>query len=130
MTYTTTTVNDSAVIVDKASADLKDVRGLALKLTKNGVALAGAGEMAIGVGVVTNSDDVKTGDDVHVQVKKIGMVRAGAAFDKGAELGADASGMLVAATAGKAVVAIALQSASAKGELVSAQLVKYVKATA
>lgn len=127
MTYLATSINESPVIVDKAGATIADVRGKAVKFDDNGYfALAGAGESAIGIGIMTNDENIAAGQDVHVQIKDIGLVYAGAAIKKGAELSAGADGVLVPATSG-AVCAIALESAAAAGVYIKARLVNYTK---
>lgn len=125
MKYLATSINESPVIAEKAGAAIADVRGKAVKYADGAVVLAGAGEAAIGVGIMTNDEDLKAGDDITIQVKDMGVVYAGAAITKGAELAAGADGVLVPATEGKYVVAIALEAATGAGEYIKAQLVKY-----
>ena len=120
MSYTATSINESPVIVDKAGADIADVRGKAVKFDTNGaIVLAGAGEAALGVGIMTNDTDLKAGADVHVQIKDIGLVCAGAAIKKGEALEVGTNGAFIKATSGKPV-AIALQAATAAGEYIQA----------
>lgn len=127
MTYLATSINESPVIVDKAGADIADVRGRAVKFDENGcIALCAAGEAALGVGIMTNDTDIKAGADVDVQIKDIGMVYAGAEIKKGAELAAGADGVMVPAESGF-VCAIALEAAAAAGVYVKARLVSYKK---
>lgn len=127
MTYLATSINESPVIVDKAGAVIADVRGKAVKFDENGnFALAGAGESAIGIGIMTNDVNIEAGRDVHVQIKDIGLVYAGAEIKKGAELAAGADGALVPATSG-AVCAIALEAAATAGVYIKARLVSYNK---
>ena len=124
MTYLATSINESPVIVDKAGALIADVRGKAVKFDTNGnIVLAGAGEAAVGVGIMTNDKDIAAGADVHVQIKDIGLVCAGAAIKKGAKLAADASGNLITHTTGEAV-AIALDAAAAAGTYIKAIILK------
>lgn len=126
MAYTSTGINTSATIVAAAGAEA-DYRGKAVKFNENGnVVLAGAGEVAIGVGILTNAELTKAEEDVDIQVKEIGLALAGAEIKKGAELASDATGKLVTATAGNFVIATALDNASA-GVFVRVQITKYVK---
>lgn len=127
MTYLATSINESPVIVDKAGADIADVRGKAVKYADGKIVLAGAGEAAIGIGIMTNDENIKTGADVDIQIKDIGLVCAGAEITKGTELASDANGKFVAATEGKYVVAIALDDALAAGNYIKARLVNYKK---
>ena len=124
MTYLATSINESPVIVEKAGAAIADVRGKAVKFDTNGnIVLAGAGEAAIGVGIMTNDENIAAGADVHVQIKDIGLVCAGAAIKKGAKLAADANGALITAT-GDNAVAIALGAAAAAGVYIQAIILK------
>ena len=124
MTYLATSINESPVIVEKAGALIADVRGKAVKFDTNGnIVLAGANEAAIGVGIMTNDKDIAAGADVHVQIKDIGLVCAGAEIKKGAKLAADANGALVTAT-GDNAVAIALDAAAAAGVYIKAIILK------
>lgn len=127
MTFLATSINESATIVEKAGTDIVDVRGKAVKYSAGNVVLAGAGEAAIGVGILTNDENIKAGADVDIQIKDIGHVCAGATLTKGTELAADADGKLVAANDGNYVVAIAMEDATVAGAYIRARLVNYKK---
>lgn len=127
MAYTGTGINTSATIVEAAGAKA-DYRGKAIKIASGKAALAGAGELCMGVGLITNSEETAVDEDVDIQVKEIGLGHAGAAIEKGAELAADASGNLITATAGQFVIGVALESAAAAGKYIKIQIVKYYKA--
>lgn len=125
MAYTGTGINTSATIVEAAGAKA-DFRGKAVKYDENGkVVLAGAGEAAIGVVIITNAEESNVGDDVDIQVKEIGLGKAGEAITKGTELAASADGSLVKATSGQFVIGVALDSAAAAGKYIKMQIVKY-----
>ena len=128
-TYMTSQINPSPTIVEKAGANIPDVRGLLLKYDSNGdvVVASTEGELVIGSGIITNNENVKQGQDVDIQIKDIGPVKAGATIKKGTELMVDASGKAVAATAGKFVIGIALENA-VDGQLTFIQFAKYYKA--
>ena len=127
MAYLATSINETPVIVDKAGAVLADVRGRAVKFDENGnIALCAAGEAALGVGIMTNDVNIQPGEDVHIQIKDIGLVFAGDAIKKGAELAAGADGAMVPATSG-AICAIALEAAEVAGIYIKARLVSYTK---
>ena len=124
MTYLATSINESPVIVDKAGATIADVRGKAVKFDANGaIVLAGNGEAALGVGIMTNDVNIAAGADVHVQIKDIGLVCAGAEIKKGAKLQADANGALITVAGGEPV-AIALDAAAAAGVYIKAIILK------
>lgn len=126
MTYLATSINESPVITDKAGAVLADVRGKAVKYDKGAIILAGAGDTVLGVGIMTNDENIQAGADVDIQIKDIGLVCAGAEITKGTELSAGADGKFVAATSGY-VAAIALEDATAAGVYIKARLVGYTK---
>lgn len=131
MTYLATSINESPVIAEKAGAAIEDVRGRAVKFDENGnVALCAAGELALGVGIMTNDTGLAAGNDVHVQIKDIGLVCAGAAIRKGTELAVGADGKFVEASGGEFVSAIALSSAAKADIYIAARLVSYKKAVA
>ena len=133
MTYLATSINNSAVISEKAGAVIADVRGKAVKYDTDGnvVLCSAAGEAAIGIGIMTNDETTTLGGDVDIQVKEIGLVLAGGAIAKGDELTTDANGKLVKATAGgQYVIAVAMDSAAAADVYIKAQMVKYPKAAA
>lgn len=127
MTYLATSINNSAVITEKAGSAIADVRGKAVKYDGNGdVVLAAAGEAALGIGILTNDESTAQGADVDIQIKDIGMVLAGAPnIKKGDELASDASGKLIKATGGQYVIATALEASSAADTYIKAMITRY-----
>ena len=103
-----------------AGAAIADIRGRAVKFSSGKIVLAGAGDAALGVGIMTNDETIAAGADVDIQIHSIGLVYAGGAIAKGAQLAADANGALVTASDGDAVVAVALEAASAAGVFIQA----------
>ena len=132
MTYLATSINESPVVAMKAGAAITDVRGKAVKFDASGnVILCVAGDAALGIGILTNDQDIAVGGDVTVQVKDMGLVLAGAATIKaGDELASDANGKLIKATDGQNVIAIALEASSAADTFIKAMLVRYGKPAA
>ena len=131
MTYLATSINESPVITDKAGVAIEDVRGKAVKFDAEGnIALATAGDVILGVGIMTNDKEIAPGEDVDIQIKDIGLVRAGATIAKGAELSADAEGKFVPAEDGGFVGAIALQAAATADVYIKARFVAYKKGAA
>lgn len=125
--YTSTGINTSATIVGPAGAEA-DYRGKAVKYNEAGAFVAaGAGEVAIGIGIVTNAEKTAANADVDVQVKEIGLGLAGAAIAIGAELASDGEGKLVTAKDGDFVIGTALSKTEAAGEYVHVQITKYQK---
>ncbi len=129
MNYITSSVNESPVISGQAGAALTDVRGRALKFDDDGnLVLAGAGGSALGIAIISNDEDIPKGETVDVQIRAIGLVKAGAAIDPGDELAPDADGALVPAESG-AFIATALQKATAAGAFIQAIISRGYKAT-
>ena len=130
MTYLATSINDSAVITEKAGAALDDVRGKAVKYDTAGnvVLCSTAGEAAIGIGIMTNDEATAGGADLEIQVVAVGRLRTGHAEREGDELTCDTNGALVKATTGSQyIIAVALEAAGAAGAYIKAQMVKYPK---
>lgn len=128
-------INQSPTIVEKAGADIEDVRNLIMKYDDNGaVVLATAGtDKPVGIALIeagyndmtgTEAGKVKVGDNVDILVKDMGVVLAGAAIKKGQEVAAGAGGMAAVAAAGDYVLGIALDDA-AEGEYLNIQITKY-----
>lgn len=124
MSYIGTSINPSPTITGKAAGAIADGAFLAAAFTADGaieVAKADAG--ALGV-FIPETDNIAAGGDVTVQVKDIGLWKTGAAVKAGAELMADATGKAVAATAGKFILAVALEAATAADEIIQVQICK------
>ena len=127
-TYMTNQINTSPTISEKAGADIADVRGLLLKYDSTGkvVPASVAGEKVIGMGIITNSENIKSGEDVDIQVKDIGIVKAGGTIAKGAEVAANETGKAVAAAGGNFVIGTALEAA-VDGQFFYVQVNSYYK---
>lgn len=129
-------INQSVTIVEQAGADIADVRNRILAYDKDGnVILAADGSTALlGIALIESgindisgieSGNVKTGEDVDIQIKDIGYILAGGDIAKGEEVTAS-NGLAVKAEAGNYVVGIAL-SAAAKDDYCRVQIAKYQK---
>lgn len=129
-------INQSVTIVEKAGADIEDVRNRIMAYDKDGnVVLAADGSgVLVGVALIeagindisgVESGKVSVGDDVDIQIKDVGYVLAGGDIAKGDEVTAS-SGLAVKAEAGNYVVGISL-SAVAKDEYCRMQITKYQK---
>ena len=121
-----TSINESAVISAKAGAAISNGAMLAAAMGSTGtVSVVGtAGAEAVGLIIPETDATIASGDDVTVQVKDIGLWIAGAAVNAGAMLMSDANGKAVTATAGKFVLAQALEAASAAGQVIHVQIIK------
>ena len=67
--YEYTTINTSPTIKAESGGELGDVRGKAVKFVDGKVQLPGAGEVPIGIVLLSEVENVKTGDTVTIQVK-------------------------------------------------------------
>ena len=131
-------INPTPTIVEKAGAEIADVRNRIMKYDENGdVVLATAGtDIPVGIAIIeagyndisgATSGAVAKGDGVDILIKEIGVVLAGATIKKGQEIAAGADGLAAVAASGNYILGIALENAAA-GEYVSVQLTKYQKA--
>lgn len=130
-TYLTNQINSSPTISERAGSDIEDVKGLLLKYDNNGnvVPASVAGEMVLGMGIITNAEHITSGEDVDVQVKDIGLIKAGGTIKKGSEVMTDDKGKAITATDGKFVIGVALEAA-ADGQFFYIQITKYYKPAA
>jgi len=135
--YNGVQINPSATIVEKAGADIADVRNRVMKYDENGdVVLATAGtDLPIGIAIIeAGYNDItgetagmaKKGDAIDILIKDMGVVLAGATIKKGQEVAAGADGLAVAAVASDYVLGIAREDAEANNYL-AIQLAKYIK---
>lgn len=120
------TINQSPVVELETSSKISGAPFLAVSMhSDGGVAVSAAGAASIGLLCATDKDgDIATGERVTVQVKDMGLWKTGAAVAYGAELTSDASGKAVTAASGNFIFAIALESASAAGQIIKVQIVK------
>ena len=84
------------------------------------IAVAGAGELAIGV--IENKPGA--GEPVTVAIYGVIKVKAGATFAAGAKIAANAAGKAITATTGQQINGIALEAAGAVDQVVSVLLVR------
>lgn len=125
MNYFGSTINESSTIAAKAGAELKEAAFLAVKYDENGKAvLCGAGEAAMGVVLPETPAVVAADDDITVQIKNIGLGRAGGAVAAGAKVAVDANGKFVTAAAGNFIVGIAMTAAAKADALFSIDFCK------
>lgn len=136
--YNGVQINQSPTIVEKAGAEITDVRNRIMKYDENGnVVLATAGtDIPVGIAIIEagyndisgeNSGKVAVNDDVDILIKDMGVVLTGAAIKKGQEVTAGANGLAAVAASGNYVLGIALETAEAN-EYCAIQIAKYQKA--
>lgn len=125
MNFYGNTINDSPVIVGKATDKLEGAEFLAVKFDANGgiVKASTAGEAALGL-LPAEQGNIDAGNDVTVQIKECGLWKAGAAVAAGALLTTDAAGKCKTAATGNFILAVALESASAADEIIKVQICK------
>lgn len=135
--YNGVQINQSVTIVEKAGADIVDVRNRIMKYDENGfVVLAAAGtDMPVGVAIIEagynditgiESGKVKAGNDIDIVIKDMTVVLAGASIKKGQEVTAGADGKAAVAGGGNYVLGVALDNAEAD-EYLPVQITKYYK---
>ena len=123
-TYNGTVINNSPTIIDKAGAEITTGAFTALAYQNGALVRVTASLVPFGITIAETEDKVAAGEDVTIQVKDIGAWKAGAAFACGTALTSDNNGCAVAATAGKFILAYALNEATAAGQVVRVQIVK------
>jgi len=121
-----TSINESPVISAKAGAAITNGAMLAAAMSSAGAVapVSTAGAEAVGLIIPETEASVASGDDVTVQIKDIGLWIVGAAVNAGAMLMSDANGKAVTATAGKFILAQALEAATAAGQVIHVQIIK------
>lgn len=122
-TYEYTGINNSATIVVSAGVDLGEANGKAVRITEGAVALPEAGDIPTGIILITEDEPIKKGDEVTIQVKDIGMWKAGGEFAPGDLLAVDAEGLCQKVSAGQYIFARALTGSAAKGDFVTVQII-------
>lgn len=121
--YGYTGINSSATVTFPAGEDMTDIGATAVVLAGEGLSKPDAGAEVLGVVLVSEDESYKKGDDITIQVKDIGIWKAGAEFPAGALLASDAEGLCQEASSGQWVLARALTAASAKGDIIRVQII-------
>jgi hypothetical protein len=126
MAYIGSTINNSPTIAGTLAAEIKgDAAFLAVKFDETGkIALAGKGEPAIGVIVPGNVENPAAGDEVTIQVKDIGIAKAGGKITAGAAVASAADGKFAAAATGDFIIGFALSGADGDGKTFQIQITK------
>lgn len=121
--YFGASVNESPVIALPANAAIEGGAMLAVTLSETGLAIAQKGEAAIGI-LIAETDDIGVGETATIQVKDIGLWKAGATINPGALLASDANGKAVTAEDGDFIIAQALEAATEDGHIIKVQIIK------
>lgn len=121
--YEYATINSSPTIDLEIGKELGDARGKAVTFENGKVKIADAGEVPVGIVLLTQDSNLKTGDRVSVQIKDIGKWKAGEAVDVGTLLASDSEGLCKKAAEGQYVFARALSAATTKNDLIDVQII-------
>lgn len=121
--YEYTGINDSSTMSVLMGAAITEAQGKAVSFSDGKAVLPKAGEIPAGILLISNDATLKEGAEATIQVKNIGLWKAGAAFSAGDMLATDAEGLCQKATSGQFMYAKALEDASAKGDVIQMQIV-------
>lgn len=126
MNYLGASINTSSVIAETAGAELENGAFCAVKYDENGAVVLcdTKGELTAGILLPETTQKISSGDDVTVQIKDIGLCKAGAEIKKGQEVMVDEKGRLIPATSGKFVIGYAMTSATAEDEIIEVDIRK------
>ena len=115
MSYIGTVTNESPFVSVASDKDIANAAFKAVTFTETGtVDVAKAGDVPIGI-IIAETDDIKKGDDVTVQIKDICMGIAGEELTPGAEVSSGEDGKLMKSTEGNFVLGFALEAANTDG---------------
>jgi len=106
--------NPVLVLSLPAAADLSSSQHFIVKTSSGTAALAGAGDVAMGV----LQNDPVSGEAASIMVAGVSRLVAGAVIAEGAQVAADANGKGRTATTGDIVLGIALEAAGADGDII------------
>jgi len=116
-------INNSSTIIENAGAQINDPAHKAVMYDGDGnVVLATSGVNAIGLILSSTLDPIAAGAPVHILVKNIGLVTAGAAVAKGGKITIDGNGCAVPAASGGFIFGRAFTAAAEAGEVVQVQV--------
>lgn len=112
MNYFGVSINQSPAIAEKAGAAILVGEFLAVKYDNDGniVISDTQGEKAVGIFLPETSKEIKKDEDVTIQIKDIGIGKAGGRISKGDELMVDNKGRLIPAISGKFILGYAMEA--------------------
>ena len=117
-------INDSPTLCAAAGAEIKGGPFTAVAYSGGALVQCTDALVPVGITIAETDADVVSGDDVHFQIKDIGMWKSGAAFAAGTALSCDANGCAITAAAGKYVLGYALEESTVAGQYVKVQITK------
>ena len=126
MNYFGASINTSSVVAETAGAVIENGAFCAVKYNENGnvVLCDTEGELTTGVLLAETAQKINIGSDVTIQIKDIGLCKAGAEIKKGQEVMVDTQGRVIPATAGKFVMGYAMTNATAENEIIEVDIRK------
>lgn len=124
--YFGTSINESPTIVLPAAERIENARGIALIIDteSGGLKKPTAGDLAIGISLLTMEETIEQGEDVTIQVKDIGKWIASGEIAAGDLLAADENGKAKKAGSGEFIMAQALSPAEKDGTIIKVQIIK------
>lgn len=117
-------INDSATTCATVKTEITTGPFTAVALGEDGAIPCNDTLVPMGLTIAETPAVLGVSDDVHMQVKDIGVWKGGAAFSAGDPLASDANGLAVKAAAGKFILGFALEDCSGKGQAVKVQITK------
>ena len=126
MNYMGASINTSSVVAELAGGAITECTFCAVKYDTNGnvVLCNTAGVLVAGILLAETPENVSVGESVTVQIKDIGLCKAGAKVQKGQEVMTDAKGRVIPATAGKFIIGYAMTGAEAEGDIIEVDIRK------
>lgn len=121
--YEYTGINGSQTMTVIAGVEIEGAPCRAVKLVEGKAVLAAEGEMPAGILLLSSEQKIPAGTECSVQIKDIGLWKAGTAFFAGDMLAVDADGLCQKAATGQYMYARALEDATASGDMVRIQIV-------
>lgn len=116
--YMTASINNSPTIQATLGAEIKDAVGKAVAFDGNGtIAQATTESDAFGILISTTSTDAQLGEEVTVQIRFTGLMKAGGAIPAGSLVAVDDTGCAIVAEAGDMIFGRAFTSTTEAGEL-------------
>jgi hypothetical protein len=117
------TINNSSTIVEKAGAKIPAPAHKAVMYDGDGnVVIAASGESVIGLVLSNTFDPITEGSLVHVAIKNIALIEAGAAINKGSLVTVNTDGQAIPASSGTFIIGRAFEAADAAGLVIQIQV--------
>lgn len=123
--YNGSIINPSPTVIAPAGDAITSGPFSAVAFDESGAFIT-AKKNSVPVGILVAEEDevIAAGDEITAQVKDISVWKVGAAVAAGALLTPDDEGLAVTATAGTFILGVALEAATAKGQVIKVQITK------